>query len=55
MLHSENHTGGIVQLGYPPGISDRFASASEDGTIRIWDISDYAVIARCYANGGGVP
>lgn len=34
-------------MSYPPGVSDRFASASEDGTIRIWDISEYYVIAKC--------
>lgn len=40
-LHSENHTGAILDVSYPPGVSDRFASTSEDGTIRIWDIGEY--------------
>jgi len=54
-LHSENHTGGILNVGYPLGVSDRFASASEDGTIRLWDISEYQVTARCSATNAGVP
>lgn len=54
-LHSENHTGPILELSYPPNVSDRFASASQDGTIRIWDISEYSVLARCQANVSTVP
>ncbi|CAD8189831.1 unnamed protein product [Paramecium octaurelia] len=54
-LHSENHTGSILDMSYPPGVSDRFASASEDGTIRLWDISEYYVIAKCQANVNVVP
>lgn len=54
-LHSENHTGSIVNIGYPQGVSDRFASASEDGTIRLWDIGDYVVTARCMATNAGCP
>ncbi len=54
-LHSENHTGGILHVAYPAGVSDRFASASEDGTIRLWDISDYVVTTRCLAPNAGVP
>jgi WD40 repeat protein len=42
-------------VGYPPGVSDRFASASEDGTIRLWDISEYKVLTRCLATSAGVP
>lgn len=55
VLHSENHTGSILSVAYPPNVSDRFASASEDGSIRIWDVSDYVVIAKCAANNAGVP
>lgn len=56
MLHCENHTGPVLQVAYPPNISDKFASASMDGTIRLWDISeDYVVKSRCYANVAGHP
>jgi len=30
-----------------PGISDKFSTCSEDGTIRLWDANDYSVFARC--------
>jgi len=40
---------------YPERGSDKFASCSEDGSIRLWDISDYVVSARCVARGAGIP
>lgn len=56
VLHCENHVDSVLFLIYPEGISDRFASASEDGTIRLWDItSDYIVKTRCLANNAGSP
>jgi len=39
-LHCENHVDSVLHVVYPPKISDKFASASEDGTIRLWDISE---------------
>lgn len=39
VLHCENHVDNVTFLVYPEGCSDKFASASEDGTIRLWDIS----------------
>ena len=33
-----------------PGVSDKFITCSEDGTIRLWDSNTYAVTARCQAN-----
>ncbi|KAL4432056.1 hypothetical protein ABPG74_017792 [Tetrahymena malaccensis] len=56
ILHCENHTDSVVFLTYPPGVSDKFASCSEDGSIRLWDIgSDYVVTTRCFANNAGSP
>lgn len=46
-LQSENHVENILDLTYPPGISDKFASCSQDGTIRLWDVSEYIVTTRC--------
>lgn len=39
VLHCENHVDSISFLVYPKGSSEKFASASEDGTIRLWDIA----------------
>ncbi len=45
-LVCENHTNDITYLVYPKGISDRFASCSEDGSIRLWNVNDYTVETR---------
>ena len=55
MLQCENHTDNVVFVDYPKGVSDKFASCSEDGTIRRWDVSDYVVEGRCSASSGGGP
>ena len=46
-----------------PGVSDKFITCSEDGTVRLWDSNSYSVTARCVAqsaqnapgNGGANP
>lgn len=47
MLLCENHTGPALGVHYSDGVSDKFSTCSEDGTIRLWDANDYSVIARC--------
>lgn len=47
MLLCENHIEAVVDSYFMPGVSDKFSSCSEDGTIRLWDSNDYSVIARC--------
>lgn len=47
MLLCENHTEAVVDVSYMNGVSDKFATCSEDGTIRLWDSNDYTVQARC--------
>lgn len=47
MLLCENHTEPVLDVAYMQGVSDKFATCSEDGTIRLWDSNDYSVIARC--------
>lgn len=47
MLLCENHTDAALDVYYMPGVSDKFSTCSEDGTIRLWDANDYSVIARC--------
>lgn len=35
--------------------SDRFATISDDCTVRVWDASDYSVITRVAVKDAGVP
>lgn len=49
MLLCENHTEPVLHTYFMPGISDKFATSSEDGTVRLWDSNDYSVFARCTA------
>lgn len=37
-----------------PDCSDKFLTASEDGTLRLWDSNNYTVSARCMANAGAL-
>jgi WD40 repeat protein len=55
VLISENHTKPVTYVNFPRGISDKFATGSSDGTIRIWDGSDYAAVSRCMVTNAGSP
>jgi len=54
MLLCENHTEPVVDTYFMPGISDKFSTCSEDGTIRLWDSNDYSVFARCTAQASNL-
>lgn len=55
MLLCENHTAPVLDIHYMDGLSDKFSTCSEDGTVRIWDANDYSVTTRCTAQvHGGV-
>jgi len=49
MIISESHTNAIVDVAFPPNDCDRFATASIDGTIRVWDTNEYAIVATATA------
>jgi len=49
MLLCENHTQPVLSTWFMPGVSDKFITCSEDGTVRLWDSNSYAVTARCIA------
>ncbi|CAI2361150.1 unnamed protein product [Moneuplotes crassus] len=55
MLLGENHISDVLQVSFMDGISDKFATCSEDTTIRLWDSNDYSVYARCAVLAGGHP
>lgn len=55
VLQCENHTESVVFLAYPDKVSDKFASCSEDQTIRLWDVSEYVVENRIVCPGAGSP
>lgn len=48
-----------MKVAFDDGRSDRFATASMDGTIKVWDIVEYIVIstskARREQEAGAVP
>ena len=45
-LLSENHSAALTAVAFPSAMSDRFGTASEDGTIRVWDLNDYSVMSH---------
>lgn len=53
MLLCENHTEPVLDSFFMPGISDKFSTCSEDGTVRLWDSNDYSVFARCTIQAPG--
>ena len=63
MILCENHTKPVLGVWFMPGVSDKFITCSEDGTVRLWDSNSYSVTARCVAqsaqnapgNGGANP
>lgn len=55
VLVCENHSNTVTAITFPPDSSDRFATCSEDGTVRMWDLSDYSVLCKGYCRDGGTP
>ncbi|KAJ4454932.1 putative U3 small nucleolar RNA-associated protein 21 [Paratrimastix pyriformis] len=44
-----SHTGAVTDVAFPPGNSERFATCSPvDGTVRVWDLSNYETISQCF-------
>jgi WD40 repeat protein len=42
---SEAHSGPLVAVAFAPDASDKFATASADCTLRVWDAADYGALA----------
>jgi WD40 repeat protein len=51
MTLSESHTNTILKVAFDMGAShggERFATISSDGSIKVWDLAEYAVISTSY-------
>lgn len=46
ILQSQSHFGQVLDIQYPAGDNDRFATCSSDHTIRFWDAADYSIISK---------
>jgi len=50
ILISQAHSGAVVSVSYPPDDSNQFATCALDGSIFIWDASDYIVRVSVHVN-----
>lgn len=50
----ESHFDRVVAVAYPRDTSELFATASADGTVRVWDINNYAVVCKGVCRGGSI-
>lgn len=55
LIVAENHTKAVVAIAFASGVNERFASASQDGTIRVWDTTDYTVCCTAKARNNQPP
>jgi len=59
ILIAESHTDSILKVAFDEGQNERFATASMDGTLKVWDIVEYAVVSTSHArreqDRGAVP
>lgn len=55
MLVCENHAKPVRAVAYSPDSSDKFATASLDKTVRIWDANDYKASAHVTVRDAGDP
>mmetsp|Transcript_29123 Transcript_29123/g.38302 ORF Transcript_29123/g.38302 Transcript_29123/m.38302 type:complete len:626 (+) Transcript_29123:45-1922(+) len=55
VLLNENPYGAVKAVAYAENISDRFATASTDLIVRLWDASDYSVICQAMVKDAGEP
>lgn len=52
---SESHCARVVAVAYAPADSVRFATVSDDLTVRVWNASDYSVEMQCASRNSGLP
>ena len=47
---SEAHSAPLVAVSFAPDASDKFATASLDCTLRVWDAADYGALCLVQVN-----
>ena len=55
LVVAENHAAAVTSVAYAPESSDRFATVSEDCTVRVWDASEYRIVAEAMVKDAGRP
>jgi len=45
-VKKQSHYDKVIAVSYPRGNSNFFATASDDGTLRVWDVNTYEVLSR---------
>jgi len=55
LLVCSNHCAPVKCVAFAPESSDKFATASTDDTLRIWDAADYTVITTANVKDAGEP
>ncbi len=46
---AESHTASVLKVAFDEGQNERFATASADGTLKVWDLVEYTVISTSHA------
>eukprot|EP00325_Prymnesiales_sp_UTEX-LB-985_P010048 CAMPEP_0174709378 /NCGR_PEP_ID=MMETSP1094-20130205/11355_1 /TAXON_ID=156173 /ORGANISM="Chrysochromulina brevifilum, Strain UTEX LB 985" /LENGTH=653 /DNA_ID=CAMNT_0015908051 /DNA_START=37 /DNA_END=1998 /DNA_ORIENTATION=- len=56
-IKKQSHWDKVVAVSYPRGNSNFFATASDDGTLRVWDVNSFEVLSRanCQPSITGAP
>jgi len=55
LLVCENHHSAVKCVAFAPESSDKFATASSDNTLRIWDAGDYTTLTTAEVKDAGAP
>lgn len=45
-IQSQNHRSSVSGVAFFPDSNEKFATCSDDNTVRLWDIADYSVAAK---------
>lgn len=48
MLHTDAHTGSIMDISFHPNRSDQFLCIDLNGAVKLWDLSEYKSLFTAY-------